>query len=285
MAQFEPDTTTHKRNTYPSPPQNTAPVFHTQISKLYAELGGKTPLYRQALKAAQEQSYTFVEHDRGNMQIPRDVRQLMETGTCGAITLPEKKCVYLNLSALNADAQKRGIEFNTALAESLADEAVHIISNTKYRRWGSADDFETAKTEFRKMAQAGNSGPYTEAEHEFHKALNEEILSYFARRIAGTQLSGKPDYKLPKDALQNRDFCISNDDMSFADVKIVAARSLFSRMFVDCPRNRIEQESIAFKSMKTSDEKTVVRRIIRYLDSGEIEKDVTNRLQQFGLSE
>lgn len=233
--------------------------FSNEIKSMLGALGKESQVYQNALDAMNKNQYKFIAYDANNNEIPQEIRNAMAGGRFAALTVPALNRVFVHLEAIEGEAKQRNIPSGQMLALTLANESVHVQSNRFYPH------FDKAATQ-KAFAEMATAEAYTKSEQVFHEFLVEELTSEMTMKIVEEQFAN-PDYKLSQDSLKE-------NAHRFQHSKFVLARSGLKRMFTG-----VDSES----RNKSQIESTVVNRVRYFLESGEVERRVTENLREQGL--
>lgn len=242
--------------------------FHREVRNKLLTLSATSSFFKQALDAVDKKGYEFVLYDENDSDIPQRVHDVMSEEGCDAITFKNIKKVHIKQDGLNTHAAETGTSPETQFLAMLANEATHIILDDIPKEdsdFGSRLTEEETKDEVKAMK---DSKEYTELEIDFHKILNEEILSQVVEDIIVKQ-QDNPNFKLKKKELFSQD----TYRMRLIQIKFGIATPVFERIFNIDSLSDLSEEDGDF----------VLDRVHKYLFSGDIENYLAIKLKDFGL--
>ena len=240
--------------------------FHKEIIDYLHKLAKSVDFFKLALRHLQDKGYEFVLYEEDDLNIPRQVHEVMHGDRFNATTWKDLKKVYIMPTVLDTDDKESIPVLRRNLPGTLANEAVHVILDN-LPKIGNPDDleepldFEESKVVFEEMLA---SEGFTDSEKIYHEALNEEILSSFVEHIVTKKIK-EPDFKISEGDLLKGKY--SN---VIQKVKEQLRYSVFCTMF-------------DVTALGEDDVPKMESRIDRYLKSGEIERYLTQKLKEFGL--
>ncbi len=234
--------------------------FHEKASQRMQELAETSPFFKKAVEAMEQKGYKLAIYDQNDTSIPPGIREFM-VGSAGAVTIKERRVVYIDLDNIERHAHYRGISPEEHFVGMLANESVHMIIDSSFRRFDKAGT-QKALNEIRQSPQS------TETERMVHSLLTEEILSQVADDIAGRQLND-PAYRISTDDITSPN---TEYGRKFANIKTELAVVVLNRTFDFDPQ-----------MFTPSDTWVLSRRFENYLNSGEIEQEVIKGLKLLDL--
>ncbi len=208
-------------------------------------------------KEAADKDYKFRVMDQDDETIPADLRAIA-TDRIGAITVPSRKEVYLNLPVIESLAQQTGQSLENALLTTLANEAVHVIESTIFRPLSS----KQTKIEIEKMSETPNA--LTDSEKIIQKLIVEEVVSELVGNAIATQ------YKDPKHKILVSDINIKKPE--FANIAGQLGTLVLGRVY-------------DFKGIEVTDGMTtmIAERLTKILTSNKFKEEVLGKLRNYGL--
>ena len=226
-------------------------AFHETIIEKLKELGKESKFFQLTLDAVNKKGYEFILYSKEDKSIPEEVHELLESDAYHAMTFKDTKKVYIK------DSDSLG---------ALVNEAVHIVEDPTETIEEASEVFgrDVESDDVKEETILFKEGKETRSEKIFHDVLNEEILSQVVEDII-VEKSNDEEYKFKDEDLKKGEY-----SLRLLQIKSQLGIPVFIRVF-DVTQFKEEEYDL------------ILKKVNKYLHSGEIEKYLTHKLSEYGL--
>lgn len=200
--------------------------FIEDIRRAVEKLAPDNIALRQMGRVLLAGEYQILPYDQSIRGIPQHVHEFFRNPQIMAATYPTDNLIYFSQNAVERWALTKGENPHRILAETIGNEAVHLVLDSD-RKWSS---FEEVLEDLQTITPYAQLSP---SEERFGLTLAEEIISEYVGRATGRRIE-EPNFKFLEDDISFESKTFTNTANLLAAA--VAERTLYlSRLVDDVP--------------------------------------------------